>query len=85
MFVIIKKYKIDYSQDHVRKPQHVRNNKELTKWNPIVKNCMYDMIAVDWSVLQPAKYQNINNAVNNNNKSVSIFVNKTLHNVTFLV
>ena len=63
MFVFIKKYKINHSQDHVWKPQHVRNDKELTKWNPVIKYSMYDMIAVNRPVLQITEKQDINNAV----------------------
>ena len=83
MFVLIKKYKINHSQDHVWKPQHIRNDKELTKWNPVIKYCMYDMIAVNRSVLQVTEEQDINDAVNSNHKSMPIFGNKTFQNFTF--
>ena len=83
MFAIIKKYKIDYSQDHVWKPQHVRNNKELAKRNPVIKYSMYDMIAVNRPVLQITEKHDINNAVNSNHKSMPIFGNKTFQNFTF--
>ena len=63
MFVLIKKYKINHSQDHVWKPQYVRNNKELAKRNPVIKYSMYDMIAVNRPVLQITEKQDINNAV----------------------
>jgi hypothetical protein len=59
VFVFVKKYKINHSQDHVWKPQHIRNDKELTKWNPVIKYCMYDMIAVNRSVLQVTEEQDI--------------------------
>lgn len=63
MFVFVKKYKINHSQNHVWKPQHIRNDKELTKWNPVIKYSMYDMIAVNRPVLQITEKQDINNAV----------------------
>lgn len=83
MFVFVKKYKINHSQDHVWKPQHIRNDKELTKWNPVIKYCMYDMIAVNRSVLQVTEEQDINDAVNSNHKSMPVFGNKTFQNFTF--
>ena len=78
-----KKYKINHSQNHVWKPQHIRNDKELTKWNPVIKYCMYDMIAVNRSVLQVTEEQDINDAVNSNHKSMPVFGNKTFQNFTF--
>ena len=83
MFVFVKKYKINHSQDHVWKPQHIRNDKELTKWNPVIKYCMYDMIAVNRSVLQVTEEQDINDAVNSNHESMPVFGNKTFQNFTF--
>ena len=83
MFVFVKKYKINHSQNHVWKPQHIRNDKELTKWNPVIKYCMYDMIAVNRSVLQVTEEQDINDAVNSNHKSMPVFGNKTFQNFTF--
>ena len=83
MFVFVKKYKINHSQDHVWKPQHIRNDKELTKWNPVIKYSMYDMIAVNRSVLQVTEEQDINDAVNSNHKSMPVFGNKTFQNFTF--
>ena len=79
----LQKYKINHSQDHVWKPQHIRNDKEFTKWNPVIKYCMYDMIAVNRSVLQVTEEQDINDAVNSNHKSMPVFGNKTFQNFTF--
>ena len=63
--------------------QHIRNDKELTKWNPVIKYCMYNMIAVNRSVLQVTEEQDINDAVNCNHKSMPVFGNKTFQNFTF--
>ena len=46
---------------------------------------MYDMIAVNRPMFQITEHQDINDTVNTNYKSVSVFGNKTLHDVTFLV
>ena len=44
---------------------------------------MYDMIAVNRSVLQVTEEQDINDAVNSNHKSMPVFGNKTFQNFTF--
>lgn len=45
---------------------------------------MYDMIAVNRSVLQVTEEQDINDTVNSNHKSMPVFGNKVFQNVTFL-
>ena len=59
LFVLIEEDKICDRYKHVRKPQQVRDDKHFTKWDPVIKYGMYDMVAVDRTMFKVTEHDDV--------------------------
>ncbi len=84
VLVFIQKNEIHYRYDHIRKPEKVGDDKNLTKRNHIVKHCMYHMVSMNRQPFQIEKQQQVNAAVDQYNKAVFVFFAKFQQSFTFL-
>ena len=82
--ILIEEQKICNCKYHVRKPQKVRYNKDLTERDHIVKNSMYNVVGMYRPLFQIIKQDKIYDKITEDHKTVPVFFYLTQHNASFL-
>ena len=83
-FILIIKKKINNCKYYIRKPHKVRDDKDLTKRDHIIKNSMYNMVGTYRTVLQITEQYKIDYKIDQYHKTVPVFLYLTQHFASFL-